>query len=153
KDRKTEPMSVYSLRIIVTTLFVIVLAGYTVFLILDVYNDQPTIISSLTNVNSFPVPMLILSNIPMKSHLNCYFTYAANNTREDNATCTQYLRQPVLDTTSNNYTSYFQPDGNLLFSTSSNDSLKNMGIMVYIDDPTYNANNLSMSIDITTVDT
>ncbi|CAG8666323.1 8271_t:CDS:2, partial [Gigaspora rosea] len=152
KDRKTEPISVFSLRIILSTLFIIVLAGYALFLILDVYNDQPAIISSFTNVNSFPAPMLMLSNIPMKSHFNCYFTYAANNIREENKTCLQYIKQPVLDTTSSNYNGYFQTGGNLLFSTNFNGSLKNIGIMIYIDDATYNTKNLSKTIDVIAID-
>ncbi|CAG8636301.1 17360_t:CDS:2 [Dentiscutata erythropus] len=128
KDRKTEPTSVFSLRIIVSTF-------------------------SFTNANSIPVPMLIFSNIPMKSHINCYFTYAVNNTREDNKACNQYIRQPVFDTTSANYISYFQADDDLLFSPNFNDSLKNIGITVYIDDATYNGKNLSTSINLIAIDT
>ncbi|CAG8516757.1 20797_t:CDS:2, partial [Gigaspora margarita] len=127
KDRKTEPISVFSLRIIISTLLIIVLVGYALFLILDVYNDRPSIISSFTSVNSFPVP--------------------TNNTREENKTCLQYIKQPVLDTNSSNYNGYFQTGGKLLFSTNFNDNLKNIGIMIYIDDSTYNVKNLSKTID------
>ncbi|CAG8805181.1 9085_t:CDS:2, partial [Cetraspora pellucida] len=131
KDRRSEPMSVFSLRIIVTTLFVVILVGYSISLILDIYNDQPAIQSSFIEASSFPVP--------------------DNSTRQDNKACVQYIGQPVLSTTSK-YDGYFKTDGDLFFSTSSNEGLKNMGITIYIDDVTYNASDPLMSIDIHTID-
>ncbi|CAG8554617.1 27544_t:CDS:2 [Gigaspora margarita] len=154
KERKTEPMSVFLLRIIVTTLFIFILVGYSVFLILDVCNDHPAIQSSFIEVNSFPVPELMFLDIPVKTYFDCYFTYAANNTREDNKACTQYLKQPVLNATSK-YNGYFQTGGGLLFSANSNSSnevLKNIGIMIYIDDSTYNASDPSMFVNMRAVD-
>ncbi|CAG8716366.1 196_t:CDS:2 [Racocetra persica] len=150
-NRKTEPTSVFSLRLIVTALFGIILVGYSIFLILDICNDHPAIQSSFIETNSMPVPVLMISNIPKKSYLNCYFTYAANSAREDNKACAQYIGQPVLNTTSK-YDGYFKTNGDLFFSTSSNEGLKNIGIMIYIDDVTYNASDPSMSIDIRAID-
>ncbi|RIB24994.1 hypothetical protein C2G38_567995 [Gigaspora rosea] len=93
-------------------------------------------------------------DIPVKANFECYFTYAVNNTREDNKACTQYLRQPVLNATSN-YNGYFQTSGDLLFSASSNNSnvgLKNIGITIYIDDSKYNASDPSMFVNMRAVD-
>ncbi|KAF0550198.1 hypothetical protein F8M41_024944 [Gigaspora margarita] len=154
KERKTEPISVFWLRIIVTTLFIFILVGYSIFLILDVCNDHPAIQSSFIEVNSFPVPELMFLDIPVKTYFECYFTYAANNTREDNKACTQYLKQPVLNATSK-YNGYFQTSGDLLFSVSSdssNEGLKNIGITIYIDDSAYNASDPSMFVNILAVD-
>ncbi|CAG8548122.1 19346_t:CDS:2 [Gigaspora margarita] len=154
KERKTEPISVFWLRIIVTTLFIFILVGYSIFLILDVCNDHPAIQSSFIEVNSFPVPELMFLDIPVKTYFDCYFTYAANNTREDNKACTQYLKQPVLNATSK-YNGYFQTSGDLLFSVSSdssNEGLKNIGITIYIDDSAYNASDPSMFVNILAVD-
>ncbi|CAG8633899.1 15235_t:CDS:2 [Dentiscutata heterogama] len=151
KDRKTEPMSVFLLRLIVATLLLIILLGYSLFLILDIYNDHPAIQSSFTEENSLPVPVLMFLNIPVKSHIECYFTYAVNSTRENNKACTQYVRQPVLNNTSN-YNGYFQTSGDLFFSTSSNESLKNIGITIYIDDAKYNASDPSMSVNMLAID-
>ncbi|CAG8466082.1 2295_t:CDS:2, partial [Gigaspora rosea] len=151
KERKTEPMSVLWLRIIVTTIYIFILIGYSIFLILDVYNDHPAIQSSFIEVNSFPVPELMFLDIPVKANFECYFTYAANNTREDNKACTQYLNQPVLNATSK-YNGYFQTSGDLLFSASSNEGLKTIGITIYIDDSTYNASDPSMFVNMRAVD-
>ncbi|CAG8464193.1 13760_t:CDS:2, partial [Racocetra fulgida] len=96
-NRKTEPTSVFSLRLIVTALFGIILVGYSIFLILDIRNDHPSIQTSFIETNSLPVP-------------------------------------------------------DVFFSTSSNEGLKNMGIMIYIDDATYNASDPSMSINIQAID-
>ncbi|CAG8638303.1 4036_t:CDS:10, partial [Cetraspora pellucida] len=151
KDRKTEPTSVFSLRLIVATLLVIILVGYAIFLILDIYNDHPAIQSSFIETGSLPVPVLMFSNIPQKSYLNCYFTYAANSTREDNKACAQYIEQSALSSTLK-YEGYFKTSGNLFFSTSSNEGLKNIGFIIYADNATYNTSDPSMSIDLLAID-
>ncbi|CAG8452932.1 4923_t:CDS:2, partial [Scutellospora calospora] len=94
-----------------------------------IYYDQPVNKSSFIETNTFPVPVLMFSNIPYKSYLNCYFTYNANNTREDNNACSQYIRQPILNNSTSKYDGNFLTNGNLLFSTNPNDDLKDFGIM------------------------
>ncbi|CAG8644135.1 1214_t:CDS:2 [Gigaspora margarita] len=68
-------------------------------------------------------------------------------TREDNKARTKNFKQTVMNATSK-FNGYFQTSGDLFFSASSNESLKNIGITIYIDNFTYNASDPSMLVNM-----
>ncbi|KAF0464566.1 hypothetical protein F8M41_026518 [Gigaspora margarita] len=58
----TEPKSLYILNIFLLILLLISLLGYTLLVILDIFNDNPIIQNSLVEENSIPVPAVSMSS-------------------------------------------------------------------------------------------
>ncbi|CAG8505990.1 18830_t:CDS:2 [Gigaspora margarita] len=122
KNRTTEPKSVFVFRLVANLLLSIILVLYTVFLILEIYNDQPVIVDSVIETNFLPVP--------------------DSGTSEYNKECMKYVKQPS-ESTSSEYNGGFQGTDDLTFSTSSNRGLSSIGIMIYGDTTSNSAMNLS----------
>ncbi|KAF0499960.1 hypothetical protein F8M41_020366 [Gigaspora margarita] len=123
KNRTTEPKSVFVFRLVANLLLSIILVLYTVFLILEIYNDQPVIVDSVIETNFLPVP--------------------DSGTSEYNKECMKYIKQP-FESTSSEYNGGFQGTDDLTFSTSSNRGLSSIGIMIYGDTTSNSAMNLSV---------
>ncbi|CAG8482935.1 2932_t:CDS:2 [Gigaspora margarita] len=122
KNRRTEPVSIYWIRVFVIILLLAILTGYILLIGLDIYNDQPIINNSFIEENSFLVPAAILG-LNNKTRLSCFFVHADNGAREYDKDCLQYINQPIGPDEDGYYQSVFYNnsfENNLVFSTSSN---------------------------------
>ncbi|KAF0499961.1 hypothetical protein F8M41_020367 [Gigaspora margarita] len=148
KNRRTEPVSIYWIRVFVIILLLAILTGYILLIGLDIYNDQPIINNSFIEENSFLVPVAILG-FTNKTRLSCFFVHADNGAREYDKDCLQYINQPIGPNEDGYYQSVFYNnsfENNLVFSTSSNSGLSSLGLLVYLDNNNNNNNNNNGSI-------
>ncbi|CAG8569118.1 8820_t:CDS:10 [Dentiscutata erythropus] len=134
--RKTEPTPIFIFRLFVLTLLLIGLIGYTWFVILGVYSDNPVTQNSLIEENSFLVPQLTLLIIGLETNITCNFKNA--NGIQD---CTQYVTQLhsyKKSSAGEEYAGNFSAPG-LLFSKMPNNGISSMEFNIYFKDPTINA--------------
>ncbi|CAG8814559.1 6361_t:CDS:2, partial [Gigaspora rosea] len=115
KYRKTEPLTLFILRLIVLILLLVSLFGYTLLIIWGIYNDNPVIQNSLAIENSFPVPFLYIYTF-QQTNINCNFENASGT-----HDCTKYVIQPQSTTIDgvDAYSGNFSAD-ELIFSATPN---------------------------------
>ncbi|CAG8766878.1 9870_t:CDS:2 [Dentiscutata erythropus] len=115
--RKTEPSSIFVLRLFVLLLLLVSLIGYTWLIIWGIYNDGPVVLQSLTEEDAFPVPNVIYD-------------------------CTQFVIQPQISSifgTSPSRVTIYESMGSfssdLLFSKIPDNGLSSLELNFYTKDP------------------
>ncbi|KAF0499959.1 hypothetical protein F8M41_020365 [Gigaspora margarita] len=150
KNRRTEPVSIYWLRVFVIILLLAILIGYILLISLDIYNDQPIIKNSFIEETSFLVPAVSIVFIN-KTRISCFFEYANNGTREYDKNCLQYISQPIEPDNNGYYHGEFfnnSFENNLMFSAKLNGGLSSLGFMFYLDNNNNNNDSIPIGFDL-----
>ncbi|KAF0464564.1 hypothetical protein F8M41_026517 [Gigaspora margarita] len=131
KYRKTEPKSLYVLKIFVIILLLISLLGYTLLIILDTFNDNPIIQSSLVEENSIPAPAVTMGSTlqPQQIGISCSFVNA-NGVHN----CNKYISYEDFNGT---FLIQFLAN-DLIFSSIPNNGINSLEFKFYLNDTRYN---------------
>ncbi|KAF0464565.1 hypothetical protein F8M41_026518 [Gigaspora margarita] len=127
----TEPKSLYILNIFLLILLLISLLGYTLLVILDIFNDNPIIQNSLVEENSIPVPAVSMSSTLQHQQIgiSCRFVNACRV-----HDCNQYIS---YNNSNRNFLSVFLAK-DLIFSSIPNNGINSLEFKIYLNDTRYN---------------
>ncbi|KAF0464560.1 hypothetical protein F8M41_026514 [Gigaspora margarita] len=131
KYRKTEPKSLYVLKIFVLILLLISLLGYTLLIILGVYNDNPIIQSSLVEENSIPAPIVSMASTLQFQQIGISCSFVNASGVHD---CNQYISYNNSDGT---FSSIFLAK-DLIFSSIINNGINSLEFKFYLNDIRFN---------------